>query len=284
MLAPTLLLARSAVRLRTCAIPNRRQFTATSSSGIIAKALVYSQYGRPTEVLRLHSHPLPVLTPSTIHLRFLAAPINPADVNQIEGAYPIKPPFRMDQVNSEVPVAVGGNEGVAEVIAVGDEVSDVKVGDWVVTARSGFGTWRTHAVATPAEVEVIPREGLSLVQAATITVNSCTAYRMLKDFVNLGEGDFVIQNAANSSVGQVVIEIAKVLGIKTINIVRNRPNIAELTARLTAIGATHVLTDDELGKVTTKEKIKEWTGGEPILLGLNCVGGRDATELARYLG
>lgn len=87
----------------------------------------------------MHAHPLPVLTPSTLHLRFLASPINPADINQIEGVYPIKPPFSTEHIQSNVPVAIGGNEGVAEVIAVGNEVSGVKVGDWVVMADSGFG-------------------------------------------------------------------------------------------------------------------------------------------------
>src|SRR4051812_7789518 len=51
------------------------------------------------------------------------------------------------------------------------------------------GTWRSHAVAAPSDVHVIPREGLSLAQAATVTVNTCTAYRMLKDFINLKEGE-----------------------------------------------------------------------------------------------
>ncbi|RUS18192.1 LOW QUALITY PROTEIN: hypothetical protein BC937DRAFT_89053 [Endogone sp. FLAS-F59071] len=293
----------------------------SSSSDIIAKAMVYSQYGKPSEVLSIHTHPLPALTPSTLHLRFLASPINPADINQIEGVYPLKPPFSTEHIQSNVPVAIGGNEGVAMVVAVGDEVSGIKVGDWVVMAESGFGactlcfsvveieafttasktsyfpfhpgTWRTHAVATLADVQVIPNEGLDFLQAATIAINPSTAYRMLKDFVNLQEGDFVIQNGANSSVGQYVIQIANAWGIKTINIVRKRqvnslPRVLALSTgplqyHLTAIGATHVITDEELGSLVNKKKVKEWTGGKPIMLGLNCVGGKGATEMAKYL-
>ena len=45
--------------------------------------------------------------------------------------------------------------------------------------------------------------------------NPGTAFRMLKDFVDLQEGDMVIQNGANSAVGRAVIEIAKVLKLKT---------------------------------------------------------------------
>src|SRR6266511_2764690 len=85
-----------------------------------------------------------------------------------------------------------------------------------------LGTWCTHAVANRDDVTNIPNNVIGLVQAATLAVNSCTAYRMLKDFVDLKENDFVIQNGANSGVGQSVIQIANAWKIKSINIVRNR--------------------------------------------------------------
>ncbi len=60
----------------------------------------------------------------------IAAPINPADINMIQGVYPIGP---------QLP-AVGGNEGVGEVLATGSEVKDLAVKDWVLPAKPGFGT------------------------------------------------------------------------------------------------------------------------------------------------
>jgi len=57
--------------------------------------------------------------------------------------------------------------------------------------------------------------------AATLGVNPCTAYRMLKDFVQLKPGDVVMQNGANSMVGLAVIQLAREMGLKTINIVRS---------------------------------------------------------------
>lgn len=75
----------------------------------------------------------------------MAFPINPSDINQIEGVYPAKPTFRklavIDSNNeNENELAIAGNEGVAEVIAVGDQLnSDFKVGDWVVMGKPGFG-------------------------------------------------------------------------------------------------------------------------------------------------
>lgn len=70
----------------------------------------------------------------------LAATVNPADINTIQGSYAVKPniPF------------VGGNEGVGEIIEVGPDVTQFKVGDKVLPAINAWGTWRTHAVC-PAD-------------------------------------------------------------------------------------------------------------------------------------
>lgn len=57
------------------------------------------------------------------------APINPSDINMIEGTYPIRPPMP----------AIGGNEGVAQVIEVGKAVKGLARNDMVIPARPGFG-------------------------------------------------------------------------------------------------------------------------------------------------
>ncbi|KAI8083114.1 uncharacterized protein BX664DRAFT_361378 [Halteromyces radiatus] len=253
----------------------------TTTSNITVDALVYSNYGKPSEVLKWHSYPLPALTPETVQVKFLASPINPADVNQVQGAYPLKPPFQLLNEKDDIKYAVGGNEGVAQVIATGDKVKGIKVGDQVIMAKAGYGTWRTYATGPASDFQVLPMtDSVSNIQLATLSVNPCTAYRMLKDFVKLNKGDYVIQNGANSAVGQSVIQLAKAWGIKTINVVRNRPDIDALRNELEQLGATHVITDDELGSFETKSLIKEW--GQPKL-GLNCVGGKSATEMARHL-
>lgn len=203
----------------------------------------------------------------------------------IQGAYPIKPTFQKLGVEDDQLLAVGGNEGLAEVIAVGDQVSELKVGDQVVMGKTGYGTWRTHATGPASDFQLLPEaKNVTDIQKATITVNPCTAYRMLKDFVNLKQGDYVIQNGGNSAVGQAVIQIANAWGLKTINVVRNRPEIDELRKELMDLGATHVVTDEALGSHETRTLIKSWVGKDKPLLGLNCVGGKSATDMARYLG
>ena len=115
--------------------------------------------------------------------------------------------------------------------------------------------------------------------AATLAVNPCTAYRMLKDFEHLESGDIVLQNGANSAVGQCVIQIAKHFGYRTVNVVRNRENIYQLKQELSALGADHVLTEEEL------RSCKLFKNGElaaPKLV-LNCVSGKSVIELIKAM-
>ncbi|XP_063143330.1 enoyl-[acyl-carrier-protein] reductase, mitochondrial isoform X3 [Rattus norvegicus] len=206
---------------------------------------------------------------SDVHVKMLAAPINPSDINMIQGNYGLLP---------KLP-AVGGNEGVGQVIAVGSSVSGLKPGDWVIPANAGLGTWRTEAVFSEEALIGVPKD-IPLQSAATLGVNPCTAYRMLVDFEQLQPGDSVIQNASNSGVGQAVIQIASALGLKTINVIRDRPDIKKLTDRLKDLGADYVLTEEELRMPETKNIFKDL----PLpRLALNCVGGKSSTELLRHL-
>ncbi|TFK99461.1 hypothetical protein BDV98DRAFT_570987 [Pterulicium gracile] len=150
------------------------------------------------------------------------------------------------------------------------------------------GTWSTAKNVGEGDVLKVPRpkegEGLTDVHLATLTVNPPTAYNVLRDFVDLEEGDWVVQNGANSAVGQAVIQVAAARGIKTLNFVRNRDNLSELVKWLEGLGATKVLTYDDLSDKSVRDKIKEWTRGKGIKLGLNCVGGKETSLMARLMG
>uniref|UniRef100_A0A8D0FVR0 Enoyl-[acyl-carrier-protein] reductase, mitochondrial n=1 Tax=Strix occidentalis caurina TaxID=311401 RepID=A0A8D0FVR0_STROC len=206
---------------------------------------------------------------SDVHVKMLAAPINPADINMIQGTYAIVSPLP----------AVGGNEGVGEVLEVGCRVAALKPGDRVIPAVTGLGTWRTRGVFPEETLLKVPGD-IPVLSAATLSVNPCTAYRMLADFETLAPGDSVIQNAANSSVGQAVIQIAKASGIKTINVVRDRPDLPKLVERLMALGADHVITEEMLRKPEMKDIFKSIPKPR---LALNCVGGKSTTEMLRHL-
>ncbi|RYC55418.1 hypothetical protein CHU98_g10792, partial [Xylaria longipes] len=147
-----------------------------------AKALVFSQYGEPKDALKLHTHSIsPDLPSSSVLLRTLAASINPADVNTIQGTYGAKPTFT-SLIGTPEPAALPGNEGVFEVVSSPPASSGLAKGDWVIPAKTGFGTWRTHAVAPIEGIIKVDREGLTPLQVGTVSVNPCSAYRMLRDY------------------------------------------------------------------------------------------------------
>lgn len=133
----------------------------------------------------------------------------------------------------------------------------------------------------------VDKEGLKSTQVATVSVNPVTAWRMLRDFVELREGDWWIQNGANSGVGRAAIQLGKMWGLRSIAVVRGREGEeGEMLKReLEALGATRVVTDEEVGGKGFKDKVKEWTNGgrEKVMLGLNCVGGDAAMAMAKVL-
>lgn len=251
-----------------------------------AKCLAFKDYGEPKDILSLHGHSISPPHSNLVKLRFLASPINPADINQLQGVYPSKPTFTTELGTAE-PIAVGGNEGVAEVMAAGSGVKGLQKGDWVIQKAPGFGTWRTHAQTVPdGLLKIENKEGLRPEQVGTVSINPCTAYRMLKDFVSLKEGEWFIQNGANSGVGRAAIQLAKLWGYKSINVVRKRESgMEEMTRDLKSLGADVVITDEEIMSREGVDKIKEVTNGgrEPVKLGLNCVGGKLVNSMAKLL-
>jgi trans-2-enoyl-CoA reductase len=253
------------------------------------KALAFTENGEPDKVLQLHQHsisPTATSTSNFVTIRFLASPINPADINQIQGTYPSKPVFHSD-LGSASPIAVAGNEGVAEVTAVGpDAKAEINVGDWVIPRQTSFGTWRTHVLTTADQLlKIEDRDGLSAVQVATVTVNPCTAVRMLKDFVSLKEGEWFIQNAGNSAVGRAAIQLGKLWGYRSINVVRHRDEeqLGTLRKELVDLGADAVVTDQQLGAKDAKDYIAAITGGTKPRLGLNAIGGQATLDMAKQM-
>ncbi|KAG7389259.1 hypothetical protein PHYPSEUDO_010817 [Phytophthora pseudosyringae] len=230
----------------------------------------YSEFGHPLSVLKTEADDKEAApAKGQVALKFLAAPINVADLSQIQGAYAIKPKFP----------AVAGNEGVAVVTAVGAGVTNVKVNDRVIPTGAGFGTWRSKAVADSAEVMKIS-DKIKVEDAATLAVNPATAYRMLADFATLNKGDVVIQNGANSAVGQAVIQLAALRGIQTINIIRDDGDYDVTVDTLKSLGATIVCTDDYTGSAKFKQLISDLPAPK---LALNCVGGKTSLEMAKVL-
>jgi trans-2-enoyl-CoA reductase len=224
---------------------------------------VYETHGNPADVLRVETEPWPTPSSDGAVVQMRAAPINPADLNQIEGKYPVRP---------QLPTTPGF-EGAGLVVDVGKSVKSLTAGALVILPHD-LGTWR-EAVAVKASELVIVPPGIDPVQAAMLKINPMTAWRLLHDYVDLKSGDWLIQNAANSAAGRAVIQIARDLGYKTVNVVRREELIDELRAE----GGDLVLVDGE----NLRKEVKNATDDAPIRLGLNAVGGDSALRLANTL-
>jgi mitochondrial enoyl-[acyl-carrier protein] reductase / trans-2-enoyl-CoA reductase len=227
------------------------------------KAAIYETHGNPAEVLRVVDCPWREPAPNEVVVKMSAAPINPADLNSIEGKYAIKP---------ELP-ATPGMEGAGVVVEVGSAVRNFAVGTQVILPH-GFGTWREVAVLAADTLFAVPSE-IDPIQAAMLKVNPITAWRVLHDFISLRPGDWLIQNAANSGAGQCVLQIARELGYRTVNVVRR----AELVDELRTLGGDVVLISGE----NLRDEVAAATQRAPIRLALNAVGGDNGLRVAKCL-
>ena len=206
---------------------------------------------------------LPPLGPGQVLIKVLAAPINPSDVLTLTGVYGMLPPLP----------AIGGNEGVGVIAACGPGVSSPAIGQTVLLPV-GAGTWSTHMVADAAKLMPLPN-GVDPLQLAMMTVNPPTAHLMLQEFVDLEPGEWVIQNAANSGVGEYLIQLAKIRGLKTVNVVRRESAVAAVKA----MGGDVVLVDSS----GLPKQVKEATAGAKIRLAIDAVGGKSTDNLANCL-
>jgi mitochondrial enoyl-[acyl-carrier protein] reductase / trans-2-enoyl-CoA reductase len=224
----------------------------------------YTVRGRvPQDVIHAVPFTPPPLAAGQALVAVLAAPINPSDVLTLTGDYGMLPPLP----------AVGGGEGVGRVLALGPDTAGPAPGTTVLLPP-GSGTWASHQVASAKHLVPLPA-GADPLQLCMLTVNPPTASLMLSEFVTLAPGDWVIQNTANSGVGGYLIQLAKLRGLKTINVVRRESAVAGVQA----LGGDVVLVDgDDL-----HARVKAATGGAPLRLGIDAVGGTGTNRIARCL-
>lgn len=220
-------------------------------------ALRFHTHGDPATTLQLDEIEERPLEDGEVRLKILAAPVNPADLNLIQGNYGTHP---------ALPATVG-MEGCGEV--TGSRSADFRIGDRVIALRP-VGSWAQSAVTRPENLFKLP-PGLDPHQASMLKVNPATAWRLLTSFATLQPGDWIVQNAANSAVGRCVIALAKRLGIRTINLVRRE----ELIEELKNLGGDEVLLDDD-SAVERAASLKP-------RLAFNCVGGESSVRLLKAL-
>jgi mitochondrial enoyl-[acyl-carrier protein] reductase / trans-2-enoyl-CoA reductase len=233
----------------------------------LPQTIVRAQYEQrgpvPQDVIHAVESPRPALKAGEVLVEVLASPINPSDVLTLTGEYGMLPPLP----------AVGGNEGVGRVVEAGEGVKFPPVGQTVLLPVS-CGTWSSHIVAEAAKLIPLPNEA-DPKQLSMLTVNPPTAALMLSEFVDLQPGEWVIQNVANSGVGNYLVQIAKMRGYKTVNIVRRESAVEGVKA----LGGDVVLVDGQ----GLAKRVKEATGDAKIRLGIDAVGGAATDRLCGAL-
>lgn len=236
------------------------------------------------------------LAGNEILIAALATPINPSDWKQIDGSY--RAPISYKQIGQDPNaehVAVGGNEGVFRIIALGKDVKHYKIGDWVILKLTGFGTWRSHAIVQVTEDNKDPlivvlsdeSKALTLDEASTISTNPSTAYQIftyyIKDWDKNGN-DWIITNAGNSFVSKYLFQIARHFNVKTLAIVRNKPNWDEIVEELTDLGATAVVKEEDFVKdIFPTETLPKIVGDGRVRLALDSLGGPTTLNLTNSL-
>ena len=226
------------------------------------RAAVQSSYGSPVDVLRVVELPAEQPADDEVVVRMEAAAMHIADLRTIQGVEPFRFP---------VP-RTPGFEGIGHVLRVGSAVRHLKVGDRVFPALAS-GTFREEVRCKAAACMPAP-EG-DAIQLSLLTVNGPTAEVLLEDFADLQRGDWLIQNAANSSCGRYLIRLARLKGVRTVNVVRR----AEMVDELRELGGDVVLVDGPDLAARAREVVQ----GAPIKLGIDAVAGPATQRIAECL-
>src|ERR1700733_491354 len=228
------------------------------------KAIHLTAYGNPAQNLKMVEIPEPNAPSAREALvRMEYAPVDYSDLLLANGVYFLHP---------ELPSVIGG-EGAGIVEAIGPGVANVKVGDRV-TIPFGTFTWAQRVVAPAQGLFVVPAS-IDAKTASMLNINPTTAVLLLSEFVKLKPKDWIVINAANSQIARCIIAIAKSRGLKVVGIVRR----SELIPEIEMLGVDFVgVESPELPK-----QIQGATGGVPIALGLDAVGGPATGTIANVL-
>lgn len=201
--------------------------------------------------------------PGEVVFEVLAFPINPADLLFCEGAFRGRAPLP----------AVPGAECVGRVIGIGAGVTDFAIGDKVLNLKRE--NWSQRRRVRADDLVKLPAN-IDSRQAAMLRINPPTAWMLLATQVALHPGDWIIQNAANSAVGRLIVALAKQREVRTINLVR-RP---EAMSDILSLGGDLCFIDE----TDITSEVFAATGGAGIRLGLDAVGGAAPLHLAKLVG
>lgn len=236
------------------------------------RAVVCEEFGEPAEVLTLGDLPAPEPGPGEVRVRMLASPVNPSDLMVVRGQYMILPE----------PPATPGFEGVGIVESAGGGLlGRYFLGKRVAVLNRSRGNWCEQTVVPARQVIPLPDE-LPVEQAAAFFINPATAYAITRRVLAVPRGEWLLQTAAGSALGRMVIRLGRRFGFRTLNVVRRAEQIEELTQ----LGGDAVVAFDPRWDDASalQRAVDERTGGERVRFAMDPVGGPTGAAVIGCLG
>jgi NADPH2:quinone reductase len=211
------------------------------------RAIVVTELGGP-EVLVHAEHPDPEPGPGQVMVETAAAGVNFIDIYRRSGVYHQPLPY------------VPGSEGAGVVVAVGDGVTDVAVGDRVAW-HEGRGSYAERVVVDAAMVVPVP-DGTDLMAAAAVMLQGMTAHYLCRSTFVVKEGTVAVVHAAAGGVGLLLTQMIKTLGGTVIATTSS----AAKAALAEQAGADYVVGYDEFG--ATVDRVTDGRGADVVYDGV----------------
>ena len=233
------------------------------------QAAVFDSFGDPSQVLNVREVPDPMPGPGEVRVRMILSPINPSDLLVVQGLYGVLPSLP----------STPGFEGVGIVDEVGPGMLARMLklkGKRVVAINSAGGNWADMAIIPARQARPIP-DDIPDEQAACFFVNPATVLAMARHVLAVPRGDWLLQSAAGSTLGRMLINLGRHDGFKTLNVVRRREAIDELKK----LGGDAVISSSD-GPID--EQVRQITGGVGVRHAVDPVGGETGTGVFRSLG
>ena len=230
------------------------------------KAVVFDRFGDPGEVLHVRDVPTPEPGPGEVRVRMIASPVNPSDLLVVRGLYGVLP---------DLP-STPGFEGVGVVDKVGPGILGRLVkGKRVTVINSAGGNWAEYAVIPARQARPVSSD-IPDEQVASFFVNPATVLAMVRYVLAVPKGEWLLQSAAGSALGKMIIRLCRNDGIRTINVVRRREAIDELKA----LGGDVVISSAD-GPIDAQ--VRAATAGAGVQYALDPVGGDTGTQVFESL-
>lgn len=226
------------------------------------KAIMYNNFGLPSEVLKVVKLPIPTLHKDEILVKMHACAINPSDLLTIKGVYASR--MSLPQI--------AGFEGTGVICATGDLNDNHLIGKRVLALR-GKGTWQEYNTIPTKEAVLIPDEIDDSV-GAQLYINPLTCWLMLVDKLKINSNNTLLINAGNSICGHILAGFSKMLGFDLISIVRNSEN----KIKLEQLGIKKVINSSTEDVTLAVLKLTEGIG---VDYALDAVGGEAGEELIK---